>query len=509
MARAIIARTRGDDYQARWFWIQVCRLFKPNTKVTRVIYEYNAAKAFDDVVVIYNQDMVDLDGNPLNGDYYQVKFHQTANGSLTWDNLIDPKFINATSISLLQRLYDAQRQHAPNGIGCNFYLFSPWKPHPNDLLASVVSETDGRIDWHRLAEGGPRSSLGKLRIKLREHIGITDDAELYALLKPLRLWQGLNLQQLQDYLNAQLQIAGFAPVEDNKLINPYDELTRKLLQNGRTVLDRDTAEQIARSEGLWVGQTVVEPGAYRVGLRSFLRHAEQIEDETDQHICLLSHFNGRHINSKELWQTTIYPHIEQFTTDALKRRSPCHIYLHTHTSIAFAAGYCLDSKAGIDVVPMQSTREGRKLWRPNFNLPAARFQSWVSEETFINEQGKDVAIAISVTHRITPDVEMYVGQTLPMVRRIISFSLPGEPCNSAIADGTHAKRLADEIATCLKKRSMSERQGVLHLFIAAPNGFTFFLGQLGRSFGPCILYEYNFEANQPGDYTQSLSLPVN
>lgn len=510
MAGAIVARTKGDDYQARWFWIQACRLFKPNTKVIRVIYEHNAAKAFDDVVVMYDQGMIDLDGNVLCAEYYQVKFHQTAYGSLTWDNLLDPTFINASSVSLLQRLHAAQSQHAPNGSGCKFYLLSPWKPHPDDLLARVVSETDGRIDWHRLADGGPRSDYGKLRAKLRAHLGIASDTELHTIIQPLRLWQGPNLQQLQDYLNAQLQLAGFSPVDDDKLINPYDELTRKLLQNGRTVLDRYTAEQVARSEGLWLGQTPIEPSAYRVGLRSFLRHAEQIEDETDQHICLLSHFNGRHVKSSELWQTAIYSSLEQFCIKALKGRGRCHIYLHTHTSIAYAAGYCLDSKSGIDVVPMQSTREGRKLWRPNLDALIDRLPSWAIDEISVSNEGKDIAIAINVAHLITPDVEMYVGQSLSTIRRIISFSLPGEPSNSAIANGTHAKRLADAVSTYLKQnRTNSERQGLLHLFIAAPNGFTFFLGQLGRSFGPCVLYEYNLEANQPGDYTESLRFPVN
>lgn len=509
MAGAIVARTRGDDYQARLFWLQVCRLFKPNTKVERVIYEHNAAKAFDDVVVVYAHGMVEPSGDIINADYYQVKFHQTANGALTWDNLLDPAFINATSVSLLQRLHAAQAQYAPNGVGCRFFLYSPWKPHPDDSLAAVVSETDGRIEWHRMAEGGHRSEFGKVRTKLKGHLGLADDAELYAILKPLRLRQGLNLQQLQEYLNAELKWAGFSPIEECALINPYDELTRKLLQNGRAVLDRHTAEQIARCEGLWVGQSPVEPGAYRVGLRSFLRHAEQIEDETDQHICFLSHFNGRHIKSEDLWQTAIYPAIEQFTTTALKGQRHSHIYLHTHTSIAFAAGYCLDSKSGVDIVPMQSTREGRKLWRPNLDLPTDRFPSWIVEEIFVNEQGKDVAVSISVTHQITQDVEIYVGQALATVRRIISFSLPGQPSNSAIADGTQAKRLADAIATYLKQnRTNSERQGVLHLFIAAPNGFTFFLGQLGRAFGRCILYEYNLEGNQPGDYKESLRLPV-
>ena len=40
-----------------------------------------------------------------------------------------------------------------------------------------------------------------------------------------------------------------------------------------------------------------------------------------------------------------------------------------------------------------------------------------------------------------------------------------------------------------------------------PNGLVFFLGQQGRGFGACLLYEYNFEQNLPGDYHHTLTFP--
>ncbi|MHC0068683.1 SAVED domain-containing protein [Nostoc sp. UIC 10890] len=52
-----------------------------------------------------------------------------------------------------------------------------------------------------------------------------------------------------------------------------------------------------------------------------------------------------------------------------------------------------------------------------------------------------------------------------------------------------------------------ERQGVLHIFIAAPNALVFFIGQLARSFGSCIVYEYDFDRNIPGAYQPSLKFP--
>ncbi|SAL09202.1 hypothetical protein AWB64_00101 [Caballeronia sordidicola] len=48
----------------------------------------------------------------------------------------------------------------------------------------------------------------------------------------------------------------------------------------------------------------------------------------------------------------------------------------------------------------------------------------------------------------------------------------------------------------------------LHLFIAAPNAFTFFLGQRQPGLGKITLYEYDFEGANGGGYKPSLSLPI-
>ena len=39
MAKAVAARMHGDDYQARVFWLNVCRLFEDRSKVAAVEIE--------------------------------------------------------------------------------------------------------------------------------------------------------------------------------------------------------------------------------------------------------------------------------------------------------------------------------------------------------------------------------------------------------------------------------------------------------------------------------------
>ena len=97
MAKAVVARIEGDDYQARFFWFQVCRLFEPHTKVSSVGYEVDDAKAFDDVVVSYAPPVNDDRGGVVATDYYQVKFHVSQEGTVRFESLMDPAFIGATA----------------------------------------------------------------------------------------------------------------------------------------------------------------------------------------------------------------------------------------------------------------------------------------------------------------------------------------------------------------------------------------------------------------------------
>lgn len=507
-AKAIAARTWGDDYQARWFWIQVCRLFRDRTKVIRVEYETSNVKSLDDVAVFY-ENHVDEQGNSLHADYYQVKFHLTAAGAFTWKAMMNPDFINASSVSLLQRLKNAQQQLAPDGIGCRFILYSPWTVDPNDSLAKIYSQSDGRIIWTKLAEGGTRSEMGRVRDSWRKHLGLMTDDELQVVLRPLRIHQGRTLLELGENLNDKLQIAGLSPVEEGCLVHPYDDLIRKLLQTGRTQFTRTNIEDICKQERLWVGRTIPEPDAYRLGIRSFLRWAENLEDETDAMLDLLPWFNGRYIQSPELWQDRVYPEIKDFLAKTLKPGQLCQLHLHAHASIAFAAGYCLNSKSGVDVGIVQSTiGGGQAIWRPSANPNSNRYQTWEFFEEFISDNSSDVVLGLNVTHDVISDIKAYIGATHLPIHRIILCEIPTGSGTQSVLDATHAKLLTDRLSSYLKtNRTVTERQAKLHIFAAAPNALLFFIGQVAQSFGQCVLYEYDFDRSMPGAYQPSLIFP--
>jgi hypothetical protein len=181
--------------------------------------------------------------------------------------------------------------------------------------------------------------------------------------------------------------------------------------------------------------------------------------------------------------------------------------LDAHASIAFAAGYCLESKSGADIVPVQRTRAGVQVWRPDSDAAGSAHAGWSYFDNELQTEGHDVAVALSVTHDVLEDVKDFVGRELPQVRRIMAFGAEPRPSPASVRDATHALALAQELAARLKGRTREERGARLHIFAAAPNAFMFLLGQLAKAFGPCTMYEYDFDTSAPGAYQASVSFP--
>ncbi len=231
-------------------------------------------------------------------------------------------------------------------------------------------------------------------------------------------------------------------------------------------------------------------------------------DETEDLLDLAPYFAGRRLVTPHTWAEDVYPAIHDFCASRLRRGRSYNLHLHAHTSIAVAVGYQLDAKASIDAAPIQGSTSGSRLWDPT--LPSAHPASapLMFTEDRLKSDGAEVAVGLSVTNDVRADVGEYAGQALPGVGRIIWAAMTPKPSTTAVVDGAHAQALAEQLREYLRSnRAADERRAVLHLFIAAPNGLAYFLGQLLRGLGPCILYEYDLEGNTPGGYAPSLAFP--
>ena len=508
MARAVSARQQGDIYQARAFWLKACRLFLPHTKVERVGYEIDEVPHFDDIAVFYGSDASDWHGNPLDSDYYQIKWHVDLSGSMTWRSLVDPGFIRSRSTSLLQRLKEAFDASSDRGESARFNFVTTRGIESHDTLGYLVSGTNGQIRLDTLFSDSAPARIRRVREEWASHLDV-DEAALRIILSRFRLcFNSFNLDRLTRELSDRLAMVGLAPIEFGKMSNRYDGLIQALHQRGWTVFTKDEIREVCEAEGL-LADSSSEPDLPVLGIRSFLRFAEHLEDETISLLELVDLFDGRHIRSADQWNCRVGQRIRRFVNESVVPAGDCAIHLAAHSSIAFAAGYEFDPKAGISVSPIQNTPSGRTVWTAEPNAPAEGHSGWRITELEINPEGREVGLAISVTHSTKEDALVFAERQLTSLDRLLLLEIEPEVGFSSVSSGSHAWKLAQDLIRAVREwEGFRGREGPLHVFSAAPNGLVFFLGRLARSLGPIQLYEHDFDTNTPGAYSASIRLPL-
>lgn len=346
--------------------------------------------------------------------------------------------------------------------------------------------------------------MGLLRRNAAEHL-TTDEDTLHEILATLRIHASSGaLSDLNSRLADKLMLAGMKSTPLTGASCVYDDLVRKMLVSGRNTFTAEDIRELCEREGLWTGRASAPDHRADLGIRSFVRRAEYIEDETDAVLDLVPYFSGRAIRDPALWNSELAPDVARFLGTSARTGSRYRLRLDAHVSIAVLAGYELDTKSGVDISLVQKTRSGIEVWDTG-ERPAETFRTWqfaVSEGSCI--QG-DLAVAVSVTHDVKPDVDMYLSTAGLKVRELLVAELYGLG-STAIRDARHALALAQALISELRKHRQSGQ--TVHIFMAAPNGFAFLLGQQLRAVGSVMVYEFDFEAGTPGAYSPGVGLPI-
>jgi hypothetical protein len=149
MAKAVVARQLGDEYQQLVFWKYALRMLSGKYEIKNIRYEDNTVKSYDDVVIEYSKPQIFRDST-ISKAYIQVKFHMRDDKLFTIDNLLDPSFINAKSNSLLDNVVEAYKKlGAEEFEQCVFVIYSMWDIAQNDVLY--------KLQWDFAAGSGSRS----------------------------------------------------------------------------------------------------------------------------------------------------------------------------------------------------------------------------------------------------------------------------------------------------------------------------------------------------------------
>ena len=509
MSTSVIPRQQGDAYQGCYFWLEATKVLQPSTNAVLVEWESTSSVGFDDVVVHYKPAKLDH-GDPITYERFQIKFHVDQSSGFTCQSLIDPGFIGTTADTILKRLQKHYVKGAEIYKASRFYFVSTWPCDLADPLKKLLGN-GGALRFQVLFDGTTDASeMGQVRKSWREHLGITTDDELRQILQPLRIVHSYHdLDRIIQPLNQSLQLAGLKPFDPEHRTSGYLELIQRLHAEGRNRFTREELLEICRQEGLLASPAQPPPDLHIIGVRSFKKGAETLEAEVDDLLCLLHKFQGRFLLEDTSW-AQVHREVVDLATRAVGARKPLRVHLDTHLSMAFCLGYCLDTKSGVHVSIVQKTFQGRVVWSPDPDtISPEHTAAWSWRRQVFKEDGKDIVLALNVTHDIADQVGSFVKDNLPDVGWILSGQFQPGPSTTVIKDANHIIRSVQEVIRHVRKE-LTSIPGVhrVHLFMAAPNAFAFFLGQQSIPLGQITLYEFDFEGFRTGGYQPSISLPI-
>lgn len=502
------ARTEGDYYQGLYFWWQAAKLFIDRTRVSRVVLEHDDADGVDDVAVFYAPPGVDAGGSLVSADFFQLKHHVDHRDTYSADSLMTPA--SGAKSSMLQRFKVANDKLLEAGHSdFRLHLVSNWT-WSEDCPLRAMLDTGGALR-DEFFSMGKRSKVGKKREAWRSHLGM-DVAAFTAFARRLRFDVNFfGRRAFKEVVCDRFQAAGMRAPPANQRSCPYDSLIVQFLMDGTNEFERPSLHALCENEGLLLDEKPTDPAFLAVGVRSFLRFAENMEDISDEFVCVAGQFDGRHPREETSWSDAAEA-IQGFFAEADRRArlraAPAAIALECHGSIATLAGYELSLNSGVQVFPLQKGAAGSSLWMPADGDEPGSDRAWVASELLDHNDEGTLVVALSVTHDISGDVLEFVEDgALGVVRRAVHLAPAAGPGRDSVFGPTHADRLADQLVAELKELR-ARRAEPVHLFFAAPNAFMFALGRRREALGRLVLYEFDFNLTANGSYAPSISLPI-
>ena len=507
MTQAVNTPRYGQAFQARVFWTYAARLLSSTTAVRRVGFE-SGPRGFDDVWVEYDPSRGPLDqfGRRLQVERFQCKWH-VGNGTFTHVDLTDPKYSGATTTSLLQRARDAHLSDQSGGFASRIRLMTNHRVHLEDVLHKLVEQQHHTLKLDEFFQGTTKQSKYWLAREIwKQHLKV-DEAELRAFCERLALTSvSESLDDFRQRMNEALHSYGLKPSDPGSSSTSYDQLPYDWLVQGRNEFDAKSFREACGDEKLFADQA--PPPAKVFGVKSFEHGFDRLEARCDEVLNLLPEFSDRYLRPEFTWEKDLLPKLNVFIRSAGQKEQRFRLAMDTHLTLAFAAGTVLDTKSGKIVELEQRTRGGAAIWAADDVPVNPTWPSWKFSEFDLETGGAEVAVAVSITRTTEQQVRAdLLGK--PSVGRLVVASLESGASQAAVLNGAHADQLADRLANHLKDLRSGAGTAVrpaLHLFMAAPYSFAFFLGRHIKVLKPVTLYEFDFDGDRGGGYVPSLTM---
>lgn len=504
MAKSVIPRRKGDEYQARFFWLKLLEL-KTDDYIKSVTFESDEVPFVDDVVVSYSEPIKDrLTGQQVVQDFFQCKYHMKYGNAFTYENLINPNFIYSKT-SMLKRLYQAYLRLSEELETDTFrlYIVSSWPWNPADVLANHCHE---EMLISTFYENRSRTEEGKVRLELLDHLSESvpiSEEELRAFLRTVRFMLGKNLTDLEREMRSLLKLAGLQPIDPTVTHIIYDDLPWKLFGQGQHSFDKEAFDRVIDEEKLKVPPSTEHS---EISIQSFSQFARRPHELQAAHLDLRQFFDGRFPKDDSHWKKDIPEQVSAFmlNEELIDLPQPIHFFFDCHLSIAFLAGSMIRSGHGISVIPTQKNGSNFTLWEPN--TLRTDTQLWNVETS--GEIAEELVLGISVTHPVEPHLQSYLKtEGLSDLPQILVCPKTG-PDPKAVSGGDHAWQLGHQLVKQLQEM-FGNRCQKIHLFFAVPAALAYILGHTLHHIVPTIqLYEHDFKGQRYKErYYPSLRVP--
>ena len=248
-----------------------------------------------------------------------VKWHVEYGGRFGFEDFVDPTFIGAKTLSLLERLKAAKQS---SSTGSRFAFITTYRAKDGDQLAELISGHDKSLLLEKLFDGTTdKSRMGHVRKLWREHLALANDNELRCVLTWLRIVEGhRSLDEVREQINLGAQVVGLIAYSDESSDFRYDELDRQLKVRGLNSLTRANLEQFCRDEGLFAPRHLSEDSFLDIAVRSFLGAAADICGSS--HKCMHDLARSRSSTPGEEAADVLVAGIQRGSRLSLSRRPP-------------------------------------------------------------------------------------------------------------------------------------------------------------------------------------------
>ena len=169
----------------------------------------------------------------------------------------------------------------------------------------------------------------------------------------------------------------FMPSKDGRLFSLGKPKGSRATSGGTRIGASVTAKAGSRSRAIGFGagsdsEATASPSRrHTLAIHSMtvpgeIRWGDEMRKNADDYLELDEYFDGRPIRDPSLWNTAVFPRLERFLHKWARTGEPLLLDFAAHASIAFAAGWVLEIKSGLDIEIRQRGRSKKSLeWEPD------------------------------------------------------------------------------------------------------------------------------------------------